>query len=114
MLPQPSINLSFLSVLIIPNLTWLGVVGVVIDYEFFRGRKFETVVNEPAWPAAWRPRRSVSSPYKMAYHGSTENGINWNDGHIDYKGLHTVLKRPWSVSHNSTPTASHNARSSQD
>jgi hypothetical protein len=27
----------------------------------------------------------------MAVHGSSENGINWADGHIEYKDLHTVV-----------------------
>jgi hypothetical protein len=27
----------------------------------------------------------------MAEHGSSENGINWADGHIEYKDLHTVV-----------------------
>ena len=27
----------------------------------------------------------------MAYHGSSENGLNWADGHIEYKELHAVL-----------------------
>jgi hypothetical protein len=27
----------------------------------------------------------------MIYHGSSENGINWADGHIEYKDLHTVF-----------------------
>jgi len=31
------------------------------------------------------------SPYKMADHGSSENGINWADGHIEYKYMHTVV-----------------------
>ena len=31
------------------------------------------------------------SPFKMADHGSCENGINWTDGHIEYKDLHTVV-----------------------
>jgi len=31
------------------------------------------------------------NPYKMAYHGSTENSLNWADGQIDYKELHTVI-----------------------
>jgi len=30
-------------------------------------------------------------PYIMADHGTTENGINWIDWHIDYRELHTVL-----------------------
>jgi len=28
--------------------------------------------------------------YKMANHGSTGNGINYFDGHLDYKKLHMV------------------------
>ena len=31
------------------------------------------------------------SPYKMADHGSSENGLNWAYGHIEYKELHTVV-----------------------
>jgi hypothetical protein len=27
----------------------------------------------------------------MADHGSSENGINWVDGHTEYKDLHTVV-----------------------
>ena len=30
-------------------------------------------------------------PYKMADHVSSENGINFIDGHIDYRELQTVL-----------------------
>jgi len=30
-------------------------------------------------------------PFKMADHGSTESGINWIDGHIEYRELHMVL-----------------------
>ena len=31
------------------------------------------------------------SPHKMADHGSTDNGINWMDGHIEYRELYTVI-----------------------
>ena len=31
------------------------------------------------------------SPYKMANHGSSENGLNLAEGPIEYKELHTVL-----------------------
>jgi len=31
------------------------------------------------------------SPYKMADHGSIDNSIHWNDGHIEYRELHTVV-----------------------
>jgi hypothetical protein len=64
----------------------------VIDYEFLRGRQNETVVKElcVAGAAASETFR-FKSPYKMADHGSSENGINWADGYIEYKELHTVL-----------------------
>ena len=31
------------------------------------------------------------SPYGMTPHGSDENGLNWDDGHIPYRQLETVL-----------------------
>ena len=30
-------------------------------------------------------------PYPMHAHGSEENGLNWDDGHISYYLFHTVL-----------------------
>jgi len=64
----------------------------VIDYEFLRGRQNETVVKERcvASVAAFETFL-FEPPYKMADHGSSENVINWIDGHIDYRELHTVL-----------------------
>jgi len=64
----------------------------VIDYAFLRGRQNETVVKElcVASAAASETFR-FKPPYKMADHGSTENSINWIDGHIEYRELHTVL-----------------------
>jgi len=32
-------------------------------------------------------------PYKMADHGSIENGTNWIDGHIEYRELHKILNK---------------------
>ena len=29
--------------------------------------------------------------YKLADHGSSDNGINWADSHIEYRELHTVV-----------------------
>ena len=34
---------------------------------------------------------TFEAPYKMADHGSTEKGINWIDGLIEYRKLHTFL-----------------------
>jgi len=65
---------------------------VVIDYEFLRGRQNETVVKELCVvSAAAAETFRFNSPYKMADHGSSENGLNWADGHIEYKEIHTVL-----------------------
>jgi hypothetical protein len=34
-----------------------------------------------------------SPPYSMAPHGSAESGLNWNDGHIPYAQVQTVLTK---------------------
>ena len=62
----------------------------VIDYEFLRGRHVtvkELCVDSAAPSETFRFKPS----YKMADHGSRENGVNWNDGHIEYRELHTVI-----------------------
>ena len=63
-----------------------------IDYKFvLRGRQHETVVNDLyVSSAAASEGFCFKPPYQMADHGSTMNGINWNDGYIDYRELHTV------------------------
>jgi hypothetical protein len=64
----------------------------VIDFEFLRGRQNKTVVKELCVASATASETfRFKSPYKMADHGSSENGINWTDGHIEYKDLHTVF-----------------------
>jgi len=64
----------------------------VIDYEFLRGRQNETVVKELCVASAIASETfRYKPPYKMPHHASIENGINWMDGHIEYKELHTVL-----------------------
>jgi len=65
---------------------------VVIDYEFLRGRQNEMVVKERfvaifAAAETFRFKR----PYKMSDHGSSENGLNWADGHMEYEEMHTVF-----------------------
>jgi len=56
----------------------------VFDYEFLRGRQNETVVKEFCVASAGASETFRFKPsYKMADHGSTENGINWIDGHIE-------------------------------
>ena len=66
---------------------------VVIDYEFLRGRQNQTVVKEICVASAIASETfSFKPPYKIADHGSKENGINWADGHIENKELHTFLK----------------------
>ena len=55
----------------------------VIDFEFMRDRQKDTVVKElfAACATAGETFR-FKSPYKMADHGSSENGINWAAGYI--------------------------------
>ena len=58
----------------------------VIDFEFLRGRQTETVVKELCVSSATASETfRFNGPYKMADHGSSENGMNWADGHIEYK-----------------------------
>ena len=64
---------------------------VVIDFEFLRGRQNEIVVKELSVEAANVSETfRFKSPYIMASHGSDENGLNWEDGHIAYHELYTV------------------------
>jgi len=64
---------------------------VVIYFEFFRGRQNEIVVKEICVAAANVSENfRFKSPYVMASHGSDENGLNWEDGHIAYHELYTV------------------------
>jgi len=67
---------------------------VLIDCKFLRGRQKKTVAKElcVASAAASETFR-FKSPYKRADHGSSENGLNWADGHIEYKDLPTVLNK---------------------
>jgi len=61
---------------------------VVIDFEFLRGRQNEIVVNELSVAAAnVSETLRFKSPYIIASHGSDENGLNWEDGHIAYHEL---------------------------
>ena len=67
-------------------------IEAVIVYELLRGRQNETVVKELCVASAAASETSRFKPlYKMDDQGSTGNGINWIDGHIDYRELHTVL-----------------------
>ena len=64
---------------------------VVIDFEFLKGCLGEIVVKELSVAAnniivSFR----FKSPYTMTSHGSEENGLNWEDGHIAYHDLYTV------------------------
>jgi len=63
----------------------------VIDYEFFGEQQNKTVKELCVFGAAASETFRLKPPYKTADHGLTENGINWIDGHIEYRELHTVL-----------------------
>jgi len=57
---------------------------VMIDLEFLRGRQNETVDKELSVASTNAAENfRFKSPYKMADHGSSENGMNWADGHVE-------------------------------
>jgi len=64
----------------------------VNDYEFLRGRQNEPDVKDLCVArAAAADTFHFKCPYKMAYHRSSGNGLNWADGHLEYKEIRTVL-----------------------
>jgi len=71
---------------------------VVIDFEYLKGRQNEIVVKELSVAS-----RNVTdsfrfkSPYNLATHGSDENGLNRDDGHINYHELFTVVSEAVAV-----------------
>ena len=62
----------------------------IIDFEFLRGRQNEIVVKELFVAAAVSDSFSFKSPYTMTPHGSDENGLNGEGGHIAYNESYTV------------------------
>jgi len=65
---------------------------VVIDFEFLKGRQCEIVVKELSVAANnINDSFRFKIPYIMTSHGSDENGLNWEDGHIAYHDLYTVV-----------------------
>jgi hypothetical protein len=66
--------------------------GVVIDYEFLTGLGDDTIVKELSIAGHGVFNTFLfQSPYAMHPHGSAENGRSWDDGHIPYNQLYTVL-----------------------
>jgi len=64
----------------------------VIEIKFLPGCHNETVVKELCVVRATASETfGFMYPYKMADHGSSENGIHWAYGHIEYKELHSVV-----------------------
>ena len=64
----------------------------MIDYQFLRSRQNDMGVKElfvaiTATPDTFR----FKNPYKMADHGSSGNGLNLAEEHMEYKEMHTVL-----------------------
>jgi len=65
---------------------------VVIDFEFLRGRQGEIVVKELSVAAKnMIDSFRFKSPYSMTSHGSDENELNWENGHIAYHDLYMVM-----------------------
>ena len=64
----------------------------VVNFVQLSGIENETVVNELS--VAGRnvlETFQIQSPYAMRTHGDSENGLNWDGGHIPYNQLSSVL-----------------------
>ena len=65
---------------------------VVIDYEALKGGHNETIIKELTLVADGVIRTlHFQPPYDMRPHGSAENGLNWDDGHIPYHQLQMTV-----------------------
>jgi hypothetical protein len=60
------------------------IMEVVVDYEILKGMGNNPIVKELSAAAKYvfQPFH-FQSPYAMHTHGDAENGLNWDDGHIN-------------------------------
>jgi hypothetical protein len=64
----------------------------VVDFEQLCGTQNETVVKELSIAGHnVLETFQFQSPYTMRPHGNSENGLNWDDGHIPYNQFSSVL-----------------------
>ena len=64
----------------------------VIDYEQLSGKQNESIIKEMSIAGENVIETfQFLSPYAMRLHGDTENGLNWDNGHIPYNQLSAVL-----------------------
>jgi hypothetical protein len=64
----------------------------VVEFEQLCGTQNETVVKELSIAGhSVLETFQFQSPYGMRPHGNSENGLNWDDGHIPYTQLASVL-----------------------
>ena len=65
---------------------------IFIDYEYLIGTQNVTFIKELSIAAENVIETfQFQTPYAMRPHGDTVNGPNWDDGHIPYNPLSTVL-----------------------
>ena len=65
---------------------------VVVDFEQLSGTQNETVVKELSIPSMnVLETFKFQCQYAMRPHGDSENGLNWEDGHIPYIQLYSFL-----------------------
>ena len=65
---------------------------VVVDYAYLTGTKNETIIKKLSIACENVLQKfHFQGPYTMRPDGDTENGLNWDDGHIPYYQLSTVL-----------------------
>jgi len=70
----------------------VAVMEVVVDYEYLTGTQHEIVIKKLSVAAEIVLETfHFQNPYAMRPHGDKENGLNWDDEHIPYHKLSTVL-----------------------
>ena len=75
-------------------------IETVVDFEQLSGTQNESFMKEMSTAG-----RNVletfqfQSPYAMRPHGDTENGLNWDDGHIPAFNCPPSLTKPSQASH---------------
>jgi hypothetical protein len=66
--------------------------GATLEIEYINGSRGERIIKELALVSDEVIQTyHFKPPYFMTPHSSKENGLTWNDGHIPYDQLTTVL-----------------------
>jgi hypothetical protein len=87
-----------LSIVVLFLLCLLTKMEAVIDYVILKGSQGEEILKEISVAAEdVIETLHFQSPCAMRPHGSTRNGLSWDDGCIEYIKLHTTVSEAVSI-----------------